>query len=79
MSAYNGSGSADLLQYSNNNSKFHIGDKVTVVGIPTITFTSGGVNDELGTEKLLKSMLGGVYTVRDLTNAEFRTDGKRFS
>ena len=42
MSAYNGSGSADLLQYSNNNSKFHIGDKVTVVGIPTITFTAEG-------------------------------------
>ncbi len=43
--------------------KFHLGDKVRVVGIPKMTFAPG-VKDELGTEKLFKSMLGKVYTVR---------------
>ena len=43
--------------------KFQVGDKVTVVGLPTIRFAPG-VKDELGTEKLFRSMLGKVYTVR---------------
>jgi hypothetical protein len=43
--------------------KFRIGDKVKVVGMSPVTFPPG-VKDELGTEKLFKSMLGKVYTVR---------------
>jgi hypothetical protein len=43
--------------------KFQIGDKVRVVGIPKMTFPPG-FKDDLGTEKLFKSMLGKVYTVR---------------
>jgi len=43
--------------------KFHLGDKVRVVGIPKTAFAPG-VKDELGTEKLFKGMLGRVYTVR---------------
>jgi hypothetical protein len=43
--------------------KFRLGEKVRVIGLPKITF-SPGVKDELGTEKLFKSMLGRVYTVR---------------
>ncbi len=45
------------------NKKFRIGDKVKVVGMSPVTFAPG-VKDELGTEKLFKSMLGKVYTVR---------------
>jgi hypothetical protein len=44
------------------NKKFRIGDKVKVVGMSPVTFAPG-VKDELGTEKLFKSMLGKVYTV----------------
>jgi hypothetical protein len=44
-------------------SKFRIGDKVKVVGMSPVTFPPG-VKDERGTEKLFKSMLGKVYTVR---------------
>jgi hypothetical protein len=43
--------------------KFRVGDKVKVVGMSPVTFAPG-VKDELGTEKLFKSMLGRVYTVR---------------
>ena len=43
--------------------KFRVGDKVRVVGMSPVTFAPG-VKDELGTEKLFKSMLGKVYTVR---------------
>jgi hypothetical protein len=43
--------------------KFRIGDKVKVVGMSPVTYAPG-VKDELGTEKLFKSMLGKVYTVR---------------
>jgi hypothetical protein len=43
--------------------KFRLGEKVRVIGLPKITF-SPGVKDELGTQKLFKSMLGRVYTVR---------------
>jgi hypothetical protein len=43
--------------------KFRIGDKVKVVGMSPVTFPPG-VKDELGTEKLFKSMLGKAYTVR---------------
>jgi hypothetical protein len=43
--------------------KFRIGDRVKVVGISPVTFASGA-KDELGAEKLFKSMLGKVYTVR---------------
>ncbi len=43
--------------------KFQIGDKVRVIGMSPVTFPPG-VKDELGTEKLFKSMLGKVFTVR---------------
>jgi hypothetical protein len=43
--------------------KFWVGDKVRVTGMSPVTFRPG-VKDELGTEKLFKSMLGRVYTVR---------------
>jgi len=43
--------------------KFRIGDKVKVIGMSPVTFAPG-IKDELGTEKLFKSMLGRVYTVR---------------
>jgi hypothetical protein len=43
--------------------KFQAGDRVTVIGLPTINFAPG-VKDELGTEELFRSMLGKVYTVR---------------
>jgi hypothetical protein len=43
--------------------KFRIGDKVKVVGMSPVTYPPG-VKDELGTEKLFKSMLGKAYTVR---------------
>ena len=43
--------------------KFQVGDKVKVVGMSPVTFAPG-VKDELGTNKLFKSMLGKVYTVQ---------------
>jgi len=43
--------------------KFRIGDRVTVIGIPPITFPPG-VSDELGTVKLFRSMIWKVYTVQ---------------
>jgi hypothetical protein len=43
--------------------KFRIGEKVKVIGMSPVTFPPG-VKDDLGTEKLFKSMLGKVYTVR---------------
>ena len=43
--------------------KFRVGDKVKVIGMSPVTFAPG-VKDELGTERLFKSMLGKVYTVR---------------
>jgi hypothetical protein len=43
--------------------KFRVGDKVKVVGMSKVTYPPG-VKDELGTEKLFKSMIGRVYTVR---------------
>ena len=43
--------------------KFRIGDKVKVVGMAPVRYAPG-VKDELGTEKLFKSMLGKVYAVR---------------
>ena len=43
--------------------KVRVGDKVKVVGMSPVTFAPG-VEDELGTEKLFKSMIGKVYTVR---------------
>jgi hypothetical protein len=43
--------------------KFRVGDKVKVVGMSPATFAPR-VKDELGTEKLFKSMLRKVYTVR---------------
>ena len=45
------------------NKKFRIGNKVKVVGMSPVTYPPG-MKDELGTEKLFKSMLGKVYTVR---------------
>jgi hypothetical protein len=43
--------------------KFAVGDKVKVIGMAPITFAPG-VKDEIGTEKLFRSMVGKVYTVR---------------
>ena len=43
--------------------KFQVGDKVKLVGMPPLAFAPG-VKDELGTKKLIKSMLGKVYTVQ---------------
>jgi hypothetical protein len=42
--------------------KFQVGDKVMVIELPTITYALD-VKDEMDTEKLLRSMLGKVYTV----------------
>ena len=42
--------------------KFKIGDKVLVTGLPRDNYAPG-VKDELGTEKLLQSMLGKVYAI----------------
>jgi hypothetical protein len=44
-------------------SKFKVGDKVKVIGMSKVTFAPG-IKDELGTERLFKSMIGKVYTVR---------------
>lgn len=76
MSADNGSGSADLLRCSNNNSKFHIEDRVTVVGIATIAFTAEGKRwvgdwevaqeegfDKYGHGSLVTPMLDGLLCV----------------
>lgn len=46
-----------------NKSKFRVGDKVKVVGMPPIKFPPG-MKDEMGTKRLFKSMVGRVYTVR---------------
>lgn len=46
-----------------NKSKFRVGDKVKVVGMPPIKFLPG-MKDEMGTKRLFKSMVGRVYTVR---------------
>jgi hypothetical protein len=43
--------------------KFAVGEKVKVIGLPRITFAPG-IKDELGTEKLFRSMLGKVYAIR---------------
>jgi hypothetical protein len=43
--------------------KFRIGEKVKVVGMSPVKFAPS-IEDELGTGKLFKSMLGKVYTVR---------------
>jgi hypothetical protein len=43
--------------------KFAVGDKVKVIGMAPVTFAPG-IKDEIGTEKLFKSMLGNVYTVQ---------------
>ena len=47
--------------------KFRVGDKVKVIGMSKVTYPPG-VKDELGTEKLFKSMIGRVYTVRGFDN-----------
>jgi len=47
--------------------KFRIGDRVTVIGIPQITFPPG-VSDELGTAKLSRSIIGKVTQSRDSIN-----------
>jgi hypothetical protein len=57
--------------------RFSVGDKVKLVGMPPLSFVPG-VSDELGTEKLLKHMLGTVYTVRGfdgIGNVELRPTG----
>jgi hypothetical protein len=46
--------------------KLRVGDKVKVVGMWLVTFPLGA-KDDLGTEKLFKSMLGKVYTAKDST------------
>jgi hypothetical protein len=40
-----------------------IGDKVVVIGVSTVAYPHG-MRDELGTEKLFRSMLGKAYAVR---------------
>jgi hypothetical protein len=45
--------------------KFSIGDKVQVIGVPPITFSSGA-RDTIGTKRLFKYMLWRTYTVRGL-------------
>jgi hypothetical protein len=42
---------------------FKVGDKVKVIGVPTLS-VSRGLEDGLGTKKLFKNMLGKVYTVQ---------------
>jgi hypothetical protein len=42
--------------------KFQVGDKVTVIGLPTIPYAPR-LKNKLGTEKLFRSMLRKVYTV----------------
>ena len=57
--------------------KFRVGDKVKVVGMSPVTFPPG-VKDELGTEKLFKSMLGKVFTVRGFDRyGNFELEPKR--
>jgi len=66
------------LRYKRMRRKFHVGDKVKVVGMSPVTFPPG-VKDEMGTEELFKSMLGKVYTVQGFDgygNAELHP--KRF-
>jgi hypothetical protein len=46
-----------------NKRKFKVGDKVTIVGLPSIKFPPGA-KDDLGTNKLFRYMLTKVYTVR---------------
>jgi hypothetical protein len=43
--------------------KFRVGDKVRVIGVPSITFPAS-LKDEMGTMKLFKRMVGRVYTVQ---------------
>jgi hypothetical protein len=43
--------------------QFRVGDKVKVIGMPKISI-SQELEDELGTEKLFKRMVGKVYTVQ---------------
>jgi hypothetical protein len=42
-----------------NTRKFKAGDKVTIVGLPSIKFPPGA-KDDLGTNKLFRYMLGKV-------------------
>jgi len=59
--------------------KFAIGDKVKVIGMAPITYAPG-VKDELGTEKLFKSILGRVYTVRGFDKyGNVELEPKRFN
>jgi hypothetical protein len=43
--------------------KFAVGDKVRVIGTRPVIYPPG-TKDELGTEKLFKSMLGRICTIR---------------
>jgi len=43
--------------------KFRVGDKVKVIGIPTLSI-SRELENELGTKELFKNMLGRVFTVQ---------------
>jgi hypothetical protein len=43
--------------------KFRVGDRVKVIGYSP-AFYPPGIKDELGTEKLFKSMVGRIYTIR---------------
>lgn len=54
---------AEILVGRITKRKFSIGDKVQVIGVPPITFSSG-VRDTIGTKKLFKYMLWKIYTVR---------------
>ena len=51
------------LHISMRKQTIRVGAKVVVIGLSTVNYPPG-VPDELGTEKLFKSMLGKVYTVK---------------
>jgi hypothetical protein len=51
--------------------KFRIGENVKVVGMSPVKFAPS-IEDELGTGKLFKSMLGKVYTFDKYGNVELK-------
>jgi hypothetical protein len=51
------------LKSGGRHPRFQVGDKVKVIGMRIVNYPPG-MKDELGTEKLFKSMIGKTYTVR---------------
>lgn len=63
-----------------NKRRFKVGDKVTIIGIPSIKLAPGA-DDKLGTKKLFKNMLGKVYTIRGFDkygHVELRPNRKNY-